>query len=1137
MMQCTQCQAPSLPGKRFCGDCGTPLAQVCPACGVQDTPGKKFCGDCGAAFSAEPRPVPPAPVTRPAATAAPVQPAPVLLPALAVAKPTAERRHMTIMFCDLVGSTPLAERLDLEDMRDVIAAYHRTVASVITEGGGFLARHIGDGVLAYFGYPHSREEGPEWAVRASLAVTGAVMRLVSPAGPAGTLLARVGIASGLVVVGDMAEAGTGESHAVVGETPNLAARLQSLAAPGSVVIDSATRRLVGGLFVCSTLGAQVLKGMADPVQAWLVQAESRGLSRFEALRTESYGALVGRQEELDFLRRRWRRARDGDGCAVLISGEGGIGKSRLVDALEAGLADEAAVRLHCYCAPHHQGSPYHPLIAFLEQAAGFEIGDEPAVRLAKLSGLLGRVGLSGDAVAALSDLLTIPGDRPKLPAHRRKERIVDALVGYVEAVARHSPALLLVEDAHWLDPSSRELLDMIVERLLGLPLLMVVTFRPEFEAPWLGHPEVSLLSLSRLDRRQAAAIVAQVAASSGLSEELCERIVTGADGVPLYVEELTKAVLDGQRTLPGRGSDRLVVPSSLQASLMARLDRQPAAKEVAQIGSVIGRSFAEALLTSVAQMPEALVQLGFKELIASRIASRRGESPNATYTFKHALVQDAAYDSMLRDRRISLHDRVAARLRQGKSGDMEAPPELLGHHYAEARQTEEAARHFLWAGQRSAERSAMVEARAHLTRGAALAAELPPGPVRALLEAELGLLLGNVQMSVYGFGSAEHGTAFAQAAVLCRTLERLEPLQVRFPMRALYGDWTCKLHRGDLVAAMPVAAEMRGLGSAQPDPETRITSETTYGFTRLLGGHLAEAWQVYQAALPLADEPASGTSMAEYGFDAAALLHGQSSRALACLGFIDQAEQQAELALAAARRVNHQPTLAITLTVCATTAWILRDTQATASRSAELLALTAEYGFAFWLARGKGYAGWAACEAGMPDRGATIVREGMETLSGSGIALYGPGMAAMLADACRGAGQTEAAMEAVEAGLDLAYRTGEVWFAAELHRRRAELLQLLTPRDEVAGEAELLRAITLAQSQGAKLFELRAAASLAELWREQGRQAEAFHLLGSVHDWFTEGLGSRDLNHADSLLKQVAPTSRYMDRGAGLRHG
>ena len=579
-MQCPQCQATSEPGKRFCSDCGAPLSQVCPACGVQGPPGKKFCGDCGASFAAAPRPAEPS-------------------PAVVVAKPTAERRYMTILFCDLAGSTSLAAQLELEDVRDVIADYHRVVAGLISEAGGFLARYVGDGVLAYFGYPHSCEEDPERAVRAGLLIAEAVGQLITPAGPAGALQVRVGIATGLVVVGDIADSGAGETHAVVGETPNLAARLQGVAARGSVVIDPATRRLIGGLFVCETLGATAFKGVDEPIETWCVQAESKGRSRFEALRNETTGALIGREEELEFLLRRWRRALGGTGCGVLISGEGGLGKSRLVDAFEAELG-ENVTRLHCYCAPHHQVSPYYPLIAFLEQAAGFKPGDGTGAQLAKLLDLPGSVGLSGSTVGAMADLLSISGDRPQLSALRRKEQIMEALTGYIEAVTRHAPTLLLVEDAHWLDPSTAELLDMVVDRLVTLPLLVIVTSRPEFEPAWLGHPEMSLLALRRLDRGQASAIVAEIAATTGLSPEVCERIVTGADGVPLFIEELTKAVVESQRIAPGRDANRLLVPSSLQASLMARLDRQPAAKEVAQVGSVIGRSFAESLLMSVA---------------------------------------------------------------------------------------------------------------------------------------------------------------------------------------------------------------------------------------------------------------------------------------------------------------------------------------------------------------------------------------------------------------------------------------------------------------------------------------------------------------------------------------------------------
>ncbi|MEO9191665.1 MAG: AAA family ATPase [Acetobacteraceae bacterium] len=587
----------------------------CARCGSANADGKRFCGDCGASLG----PTPPVPA----------------------AAPAAERRQLTVMFCDLVGSVALGSRLDPEDIRDVIAAYHSNVAALIEEHGGFVAQYLGDGVMAYFGYPQAREEDAERAVRAGLAAVAVVARLETVAGPAGTLQARVGIASGLVVVGEMAQ-----THSAVGDTPNLAARLQTFAQPGTVVTDAATRRQIGGLFACQELGAHELKGFPDAVAAWRVDAENAVQNRFEALRPAALAPLVGRDEELDLLLRRWRQARQGEGRLVLVSGEPGIGKSRLVAALEERLSGEAFARLRYFCSPHRQDSALHPVITHLEHAAGFAREDNGEENRRKLLALLGPT--PAEDVALLSDLLSLPpGGAPalNLTPQRRKERTFEVLLRQLEGLA---PALMVFEDAHWADPSSRELLDLLIERLPRLSILVLVTFRPEFQPPWIGRAGTTLLALSRLDRRDAAVIAARVA-DTELAGDLLDRILTEADGIPLFVEEITNAVLEGG------GGERIAVPVSLKASLMARLDRLPAGKEVAQIGAAIGRVFPYELVEAVAQFPATHLRQGLEDLVASGLAFRRGVPPDATYTFKHALVQDVAYESLLRTRRTVLH--------------------------------------------------------------------------------------------------------------------------------------------------------------------------------------------------------------------------------------------------------------------------------------------------------------------------------------------------------------------------------------------------------------------------------------------------------------------------------------------------
>jgi class 3 adenylate cyclase len=568
----------------------------------------------------------------------------------------AERRQLTVMFCDLVGSTALSAQLDPEDLREVIGAYHRTVADVVAGFDGFVAKYMGDGVLVYFGYPRAHEDDAERAVLAGLGVIAAVGRLHVRSVE---LQARVGIATGLVVVGDLIGEGSAQEQSVVGETPNLAARLQAWAEPDAVVIAASTRRLVGNLFEYRDLGSVEVKGIAAPVPAWQVLRPSVVESRFEALRGSALTRLVGRDEEIGLLLRRWARAKAGDGQVVLISGEPGIGKSRIAAALTERLQAEPHFRLRYFCSHYYQDSALFPFIDQLGRAAGFTPDDSSAAKLEKLEGLLARATPPDEDVALIADLMSLPTSErhplPKLSAQRKKERILEALIRQLEGLARQQPVGMVFEDAHWLDPTSRELLDLTVERVRSLPVLLIVTFRPEFKPPWTGQPQVSMMTLNRLDRRDRTVLVEQIAGGKALPDQVVAQIVDRADGVPLFVEELTKSVLESG--LMREEMDRYVldgtlppfaIPMSLHDSLMARLDRLASVRLVAQIGAAIGREFSYELLRAISLLPEDDLQASLARLVASELVFQRGAPPDAVYTFKHALVQDAAHSSLLR---------------------------------------------------------------------------------------------------------------------------------------------------------------------------------------------------------------------------------------------------------------------------------------------------------------------------------------------------------------------------------------------------------------------------------------------------------------------------------------------------------
>jgi class 3 adenylate cyclase len=628
----------------------------------------------------------------------------------------AERRQLTVIFCDLVGSTELSSRLDPEDLREVIAAYHRAVADVVRTFDGFVAKYMGDGVLVYFGYPQAHEEDAERAVRAGLGVIDAVGRLGVKSVE---LQARVGIATGLVVVGDQISAGSAQEQSVVGETPNLAARLQALAEPDTVVIAAGTRRLLGGLFEYRDLGAVEVKGFAGRVPAWQVLRTSVVESRFEALRGSALTPLVGRDEEIDLLLRRWARAKAGDGQVVLLSGEPGIGKSRIAAELEERIYAEPHFRLRYFCSPYHQDSALFPFIDQLGRAAEFARDDPLPTRLEKLEALLARAAPPDEDIAFVADLLSLPASEqlPNLSPQRKKERTLKALIRQLEGLARQQPAVMVFEDAHWIDPTSRELLDLTIERVRTLPVLLIVTFRPEFQPPWIGQPKVSMLILNRLDRRDRTALVEQITGGKALPAEVVDQIAERTDGVPLFVEELTKSVLES--SLLREQSDRYVldgalppfaIPTSLHDSLMSRLDRLASVRLVAQTGAAIGREFSYPLLRAVSPLVEDELQAALARLVASELVFQRGTPPDAVYSFKHALVQDAAHGSLLRSARQHLHAQIAESLAAQSPELMDSQPEILAQHYAEAGLIEKSVAYWGKAGHRLAARSAPAEA-------------------------------------------------------------------------------------------------------------------------------------------------------------------------------------------------------------------------------------------------------------------------------------------------------------------------------------------------------------------------------------------------------------------------------------------
>jgi predicted ATPase len=983
---------------------------------------------------------------------------------------------------------------------------------------------MGDGVLAYFGYPQAHEDDAERAVRAGLQIVEAVPQAV----PGQTLAVRVGIATGPVVVGDSIGHGAAQESAVVGVTPNLAARLQGIAPDDSVVVSPSTQRLVAGRFKLERSPARRVKGLDEPVSPFKVLGVRADRSRFEAAQRGALSPLLGRDAELALLERRWGQAQAGEGQAVLLQGEPGIGKSRLIQAVRERVGADATVVLRYQCSPHHTATAFYPVTELLGRAAQFSSNDEPASKLDKLEAMMaGLLPGNETALALVAALLSLPVERYvplDMTAQAQRAATIDALAAMLESLQRRGPTLVLFEDVHWSDPSTLDYLDAVIDRMASLPVLALVTYRPEFQPTWGGYGHVTTHSLNRLGRREVSGIVAGVSGGKALPPEVLSQIEVKTDGIPLFVEELTKTVLEAGFLVETDTSyalegpvPHLAIPSTLHDALLARLDRLASAKEIAQIGACIGRTFSYELIAAAAPASGDALDAALETLSASELVFRRGKPPAARFTFKHALVQDAAYQSLLRTARKKHHARIARALETRFPSTVETQPELIAHHYTQAAEGDRAVGYWLAAGRRAAERSAHAEAIAHLEQGLEVLGVLPDTSERAAQELDLQAALGPALMVTKGQTAPETERAYTRARELC---DRVGDTPHRFPV--LWGLWYLYLGLGQLHTARERAEELLEVARRSSDSALLIPAQRALGNSLLWLGELAAGCRFLEEAVAMHDVDRHGSLLHRYGQDQSVVCGSWASWARWIMGDPDLALAHVDAALARAEAVEHPLSHGFALN---SKAWVhLWRGEGPAAEVAGRAAmeLCSEQGFAVYLAWARVAHGGALALQGQGEQGIAGIRQGLADWDALGIRIGRAKLLVTLADAHLRAGQWEAGLDCLDHAATREAESGERLFRAERLRLYGELMLRRSPDAAPQAERRFREAIELARAQQARSYELRAATSLARLYGQQGRREEALALLRPVHDGFTEGFETADLQAATALLETLS---------------
>jgi class 3 adenylate cyclase/predicted ATPase len=1100
-MVCAACGSTNIQTARFCDHCAAPLPSTCLSCGRVNRPSARFCAGCSASLEASPTELPPSDGD--------------------LTTPNAERRHLTVLFCDLVGSTQLSANLDPEDWREIVNGYHNSAAETVSRFGGHVAQYLGDGLMVFFGYPQAHEEDPQRAVMAGLALLDAiaVLNLEIAERHGRKLTVRVGIHSGPVVVSD----GSNRRANVFGSVPNIASHIQSTATPNTVLITGAVHHLVSGMFLVEDLGLRPIKGVDRPLQLYRVIQPSGARGRLAASAAAGLTPFVGRDDELGVLRKRWERARAGEGQAVLVIGEPGIGKSRLLQRFREEITDIPHIWVDCAAASLHQNTPFYAFEDMLRQGLRITADQKPEERLASLEAAFELAGLNpSEAVPLIAPLISLPlpDKYPplQLEPDQRRKRLLATIVAWALGTANVQPMVIASEDLHWADPSTIEVNQLLAEECATSPVLMICTARPEFRAHWFSRAHHTHLTLNRLSAGDTHEIVDRLTRLTKLNPATAKVLVERSGGVPLFAEQLTRSVLES-------GSNHAAlneIPATLHDSLMARLDRLGEAREIAQIASVIGHEFTWETLREVADVSDDTLVSSLKTLADAQLLFERGILPEATYTFRHALIGDAAYQSLLRSKRQNYHRRIANLLEQRSPNRPGAQPQVLAHHYTEAADLALAIPQWQLAGQMAIQRSANSEAINHLTKGLALLETLPATPERFQQELTFQLTLGTPLLATRGFTSPEVETVYGRARELCQQAGEVPQL---FP--ALWGLWVFYTARAEHKVARELASRCLRVAQNVGDPALLLEAHHIVGLGLIADGDFVKALEHFEAVPSIYNPDQHRSQAYTFGQDPAAVCLVHSGWPLWFLGYPDQAVQKCREGLAFAQELNHPYTSVFTSAFAAWVFCFCGDSKAVMDLSLTILSISAEHGFSFYTIWAVIMLGWAMTRQSQVSDGIAKMQEGLNQYRAAGGRVLLPAFLSLLAEVYSQTDQIAEAMSVLAEAQTLADESGECWWQVELYRLKGELILktpsirnlLRTGEDEAEGCFRL--ALEVAHRQQAKSLELRATMSLCRLLTHQFKLHEASRALEKILEWFSEGFDTADLRQAALMLGEL----------------